>query len=234
MSWKSRLGGFPEPFLSGSERFARRWALSYRERLIREEVASLESVSDLGRLELLALTLPERVGSPLSINALREDLQVAHQTIARWVDILERVYGIFRLAPFGAPRLRAVKKERKHYHYDWSVVSNPGARFENLVASHLLKWVEFQIDREGRPLELRYFRDIDGREVDFVVTERSEPIALVECKLDDGPVASGLKYLKARFPQTAAWQISAHGMRDFESAEGIRVAPATLLLRELV
>ena len=38
-----KLGGFPEPFLSGSERFARRWALSYRERLIREEITSLNS-----------------------------------------------------------------------------------------------------------------------------------------------------------------------------------------------
>jgi predicted AAA+ superfamily ATPase len=104
------------------------------------------------------------------------------------------VYGIFRLPPFGAPKLRAIRKARKHYHYDWSVVPNAGARFENLVASHLLKWVEFQIDTEGRSLELRYFRDIDGREVDFVVTERGQPIALVECKLADGDIAPGLKY----------------------------------------
>lgn len=228
------LGGFPEPLMSGSQRFARRWALSYRERLIREEVTSLETVSDLGRLELLALTLPERVGSPLSINSLREDLGVSHQTLSRWTDILERVYGIFRLAPFGAPRLRAVKKERKHYHYDWSVVPSPGARFENLIASHLLKWVEFQVDTEGRDLELRYFRDIDGREVDFVVTEGASPIAFIECKLGDDPVAPGLRYLKARFPGVAAWQVSADGLRDYVSAEGVRVAPAWRLLSELV
>ena len=228
------LSGFPEPFLSGSERYARRWALGYRERLIREEITSLEAVSDLGKLELLALSLPDRVGSPLSINALREDLQVSHQTVSRWTDILERVYGIFRVPPFGAPMLRAVKKERKHYQYDWSLVSSPGARFENLVASHLLKWVEFQIDTEGRPLELRYFRDIDGREVDFVVTEKAKPIALVECKYSDDSVSSGLKYILARFPDAQAWQISATGKRDYVSAEGIRVAPAAVLLRQLV
>ena len=229
-----KLGGFPEPFLSGSERFARRWALSYRERLIREEITSLETVSDLGRLELLAITLPDRVGSPLSLNALREDLQVSHQTVSRWADMLERVYGIFRLAPFGAPRLRAVKKERKHYHYDWAVVPGEAARFENLVASHLLKWVEFQVDAQGRDLELRYFRDIDGREVDFVVTERQQPIALVECKLGDDEPGKGLKYLKARFSAAIAWQVSLNGRRDYDSAQGIRVAPAWRLLRELV
>ena len=228
------LGGFPEPFLSGSERFARRWALSYRERLIREEVTSLESVSDLGRLELLALALPRRVGSPLSLNSLREDLQVAHATVARWTDVLERVYGIFRLAPFGAPLLRAVKKERKHYHYDWSLVPDPGARFENLVACHLLKWVEYQIDTQGRELELRYFRDIDRREVDFVVIEAGKPIAFVECKLSDEPVSPGLRYLVQRFPGITAWQVALRGQRDYLSQQGVRVAPAWRLLAQLV
>lgn len=229
------LGGFPEPFSSGSEAFARRWALSYRERLLREEVTALETVSDLGKLELLALALPERVGSPLSLNALREDLQVSQPTVARWVEILERVYGIFRIAPFGAPRLRAVKKAMKHYHYDWSVVAAPGPRFENLVASHLLKWVEYQRDTQGRALELRYFRDIDGREVDFVVVEGAgRAIAAVECKLGDDGVTPGLRYLKERVPDLIAWQVSATGRRDFLSPEGVRVAPAATLLRELV
>jgi predicted AAA+ superfamily ATPase len=68
----------------------------------------------------------------------------------------------------------------KHYHFDWNVVPDPGARFENLVASHLLKWVHFQIDTRGRELELRYFRDIDGREVDFVVTRK--PILFIEAE----------------------------------------------------
>ncbi len=79
----------------------------------------------------------------LSIHALREDLRTSNATLARWLDVLERLYAIFRIAPFGAPLLRAVKKARKHYHYDWTVVEAMPARFENLVASHLPKWVEY-------------------------------------------------------------------------------------------
>ena len=175
------------------------------------------------------------MGSPLSLNALCEDLQVSHQTVARWTDMLERVYGIFRIAPFGAPRLRAVKTERKHYHSDWPVVQEPGARFEDLVAGHLLKWAEYQADAQGREVELRYFRDIDRREVDFVLLHRGgAPIAFVECKLGDEAVAPGLRYLKARFSEVIAWQVSAFGQRDFISPEGVRVAPAVRLLKELV
>ena len=228
------LGGFPEPFLGGSELEARRWSRDYRTLLVREEVTSLERVQDLGHLELMMLRLPELVGSPLSINALREDLQVSHKTVASWLQVLERLFAIFRLAPFGAPRIRAVKKEQKHYHIDWSTIPDDAARFENLVACHLLKWVQFEQDANGRDLDLAYFRDTDRREVDFVVTEKRKPIRFIECKLGDRDIDPGLKYLTKKFPQAEAWQISLNGTKDYVSPTGIRLAPALTLLRDLV
>jgi hypothetical protein len=228
------LGGFPEPFLSGSETEARRWSREYRTLLVREEVVALERIHDLGHLELLMLRLPELVGSPLSVNALREDLQVSHKALSAWLAALERLYALFRVAPLGAPRIRAVKKLQKHYHFDWAVVPNEAARFENLVASHLLKWVHFEQDTQGRELELRYFRDLEGREVDFVVTERREPKLLVECKWSDVALDHALRYLKTRFPAAAAWQLSAAGTKDYQTPEGIRVAPALAFLKTLV
>ena len=228
------LGGFPEPFFGGSKVEARRWSREYRDRLVREEITSLERVQDLGNLELLMIRLPELVGSLLSLNALREDLQVSHRAVTSWMAVLERLYAVFRLSPFGAPRIRAVKKAQKHYHFDWSLVPSEAPRFENLVASHLLKWVHFEQDTQGRDLELRYFRDVDGREIDFIVTEGRKPILAVEAKWSDAPVESALRYFKERFPEVAAWQLSATGAKDYRSVEGIRVAPALTFLRTLV
>lgn len=228
------LGGFPEPYFSGSELEARRWSREYRNLLIREELASLERVQDLGTLELLALRLPELVGSPLSINALREDLQVSHKTLGKWVAMFERLYAVFRVSPVGSPRIRAVKKAQKHYHLDWSIVPNEGSRFENLVASHLLKWVHHQQDAFGRNLELRYFRDIEGREVDFVVVDGRAPVLFVECKWMDADIDRSLRYLKARWPNCDAWQVSATGKKDYVSPEGIRVASGLAFLATLI
>jgi predicted AAA+ superfamily ATPase len=228
------LGGFPEPFFGGSMVEARRWSREYRARLVREDIASLERVQDLDQLELLAQRLPVLVGSPLSVNALREDLQVSHPTVEAWLGALERTYAIFRLAPLGLPRVRAVKKQRKHYHMDWSLVSDAAARFENLVACHLLKWVQFEEDTQGRDLELRYFRDRDGREVDFVVTEDGRPILLVEAKQSDTTVDASLPYLLARCPGAVAWQVSATGKKSYRTPEGVRVAPVIELLKTLI
>jgi predicted AAA+ superfamily ATPase len=227
-------GGFPEPFLLQSEKETRRWSREYRSRVIQGDLTDLENVQDVGIIESMALRLPDLVGSPLSLNALREDLQVSHQSVSRWISMLEKLYMIFRIYPFGAPKIRAVKKEAKHYHLDWTVVSDPGFRFENLVACHLAKWVYYLQDSEGRDVDLRYFRDVEKREVDFVITEGKRPTHFIECK-SSGKVASpSLRYLKARFPAVSAIQVSLDKDVDIMTKEGVRICSAHLFLKDLV
>lgn len=226
-------GGFPEPFLMGSEKETKRWSREYRTRLIREDLQDLERVKDIALIENLVLRLSDLVGSPLSINALREDLQVSHQAVARWVAILENLYMIFRIYPFGAPKIRAVKKEAKHYHIDWTVVKDPGEKFENLTACHLLKWCHFLEDTEGRNMELRYFRDIDRREVDFVILEDGRPLHFIECKKSRKSTNRALRYLKQRFPETEAIQISLEDVDDVNK-DGIRLQSAAKFLGSLI
>lgn len=55
----------------------------------------------------------------------------------------------------------------------------------------------------------------------------------VECKWSDAEIERGLRYLKVRFPDCDAWQISATGTKDYVSAENIRLAPALALLKTL-
>jgi predicted AAA+ superfamily ATPase len=102
------------------------------------------------------------------------------------------------------------------------------------VASHLLRWSHFREDTEGFRAELRYFRDLEGREVDFVVVEDGKPVLFVACKSSDRDISPALRYLKTRFPLVDAWQISATGKSDYVSREGIRVASALKLLRTLI
>jgi predicted AAA+ superfamily ATPase len=228
-----QLGGFPEPFFSGSETKARRWSRSYRQRLIREDLAALEKTEDLARIELMAMRLPDLVKSPLSINALREDLQVSHVTAAKWFQILERLYHVFRVTPFGSPKLKAVKKEFKHFHYDWSLVTDPGARCENFIGSHLLKWCHFVEDTEGYDMDLRYFRDREQREVDFVILKNQKPILFCEVKSHDKTFSPHLRYLKMKFPQVRAIQINLNPVQHTISADGLELISALDFLQEL-
>lgn len=228
------LGGFPQPFYSQSKEKADRWTNEYRSRVVREEVVGLENIFDLAKLELLSFRLPDCLSSPVSINSLSQDLELSPKTTKRWIDILERLYVGFWVRPFGSPKIKAVKKESKFYFFDWNVAVDPGPRFENVVAVHLLKWCHFQEDAFGKPYDLRYFRDTETREVDFVITLRGKPEIAVETKWNDLQVSSSLKYLKNKFPDIRAIQLLADSQKEFKTSEGIEVLPARTFLAELI
>jgi predicted AAA+ superfamily ATPase len=228
-----RFGGFPEPFLHATERFHRRWLREQSDRIMREDLRDLEHVREISMLELLLQHLPACVGSPLSVNSLSNLLQVAHATVEHWLEIFDRLYLSYRILPFGAKRIRAVRKEKKLYFWDWSRVENPGARFENMVASQLLKYCHFLEDTEGHVMDLRYIRDTDKREVDFVVLRDGKPEFAVECKSGERDAASACQYFRARTAIPRFYQVHL-GQMDFGNAEsGTRVLPFATFCREL-
>lgn len=208
------LSGFPEPLFSGSQDECKRWQFAYNERLVREDITDLERVYELDKIELLLEHLPKTVGSPLSINSLREDLEINHQTVSNWLDIFEKTYASFRILPFGSSKIKAVKKERKLYLWNWAQVSDPGARFENLIALHLLRLVHYMIDCKGIKAELRFFRDDRKREVDFIVLKNGKPWFVVESKLSAHSLDSNLKYLLERVNIPYAFQVHLNGSLD--------------------
>ena len=218
-----KFGGFPEPLLKGEETFWRRWQKERRQRVIYDDIRDLERIKEITLLELLAEELPRRVGSPLSVKNLRESLEVAHETAERWVEIFERMYYCFRISPYGATKLRAVKKEKKLYLWDWSTVNESGARFENLVACQLLKYCHLLEDSEGYRMELRFLRDTDRREVDFIVLKEGKPLFAVECKTGERDISPALFYFKERVMIPKCFQVHT-GTRDYEK-QGIRVLP---------
>ena len=193
-----KFGGFPEPYHAENERNLRRWHNQRLDRLIKTDLRDWEDVKDLDKIYSLAEELPNRVGSPLSIASLAKDIEADFKTIKRWLGILSSLYYSYQIAPFGSVKIRAVKKEQKLYLWDWSQVSSPGIRFENLVASHLLKYCHYLEDVEGYRMELRFLRDTDKREVDFVVLKDKKPIFAVECKHGEGSVSPHLFYFKER------------------------------------
>lgn len=226
-----RFGGFPEPLLSANTRVWRRWQRERLSRVVYEDLRDLENVREIGLVELLVEALPDRVGSPLSIKSLREDLNVAHETVERWVGILENMYVCFRIPPYGGPKIRAVKKEKKLYLWDWSQVSGAGERFENLVACQLLKFCHFLEDTQGYAMELRFIRDTDRREVNFVVIRDRKPLFAVECKSGEKQVNPAIKYYKERTNIPEFYQVHL-GTKDFLSAYA-RVLPFRTFCDEL-
>ncbi|MCY4513024.1 MAG: ATP-binding protein [Bdellovibrionales bacterium] len=225
-----KLNGFPEPLLSGSQKILNKWRNERLSQLIKEDIRDLERIRELDIMEILMDSLPQRVGSPLSIKSLKEDLEISHETVERWICILESLFVCFRILPFGSEKIRAVKKEKKLYLYDWSSIDSSGIRFENLVACQLLKYCHFIEDTEGERMELRFLRDTDKREVDFVVLKNKLPVFAVECKSGTS-ISPHIAYFQKRTKIPQFYQV--HLKQKNCETKGIRILPFETFCKEL-
>lgn len=202
-----RFTGFPEPYFKKDELFYRQWTINRMERIIKEDLRDLENPKLLGDIERLILLLPERIGAPLSINNLREALDVHFNSVRLWLEWLERLYFSFRILPYAFSLSRALKKESKLYLWDWGSIENEGARFENLMAVHLKKMVDFYNDTGFCLAKLYYIRNREGQEVDFLVVKNNKPFLLIETKLSDLKPSKALHYFGSRLKAEYLFQV---------------------------
>jgi hypothetical protein len=201
------LTGFPDPLFSGSEARLRRWRRSHQTLVVREDLRDLTRIREIGLIETLVALLPERIGSPLSVNSLREDLGVNFMTVQGWLEALGGLYYLFKIRPYAGRLARTLRREEKAYLFDFSVIENSGSRFENLIALHLNKLCDAWTDWGYGDFALHYVRDREKREVDFLITENQKPYALVEAKLTGEGIDPNLKYFHDRLKPAYSVQV---------------------------
>jgi predicted AAA+ superfamily ATPase len=219
-------GGFPEPCLASSATEADRWRAQYATDLIREDVLDFSRVHEVRTLQLLFTMLRERVGSPIKVSALAQSLQVSPSTAARYLDILEALYIVFRVTPWHRDVARSLLKEAKVYFLDTGlVIGDAGAKLENAVAAMLLKHCHHRQDAEGKAVALHTIRDKERHEIDFVLTDGETVTDLIEVKRADPVPSAYLHRMAQRFTSARALQVveelrqpAQHGLVEVVSA----------------
>jgi predicted AAA+ superfamily ATPase len=218
-----KTGGFPEAYFHPKN--ADRLREGRFEAVVREDLRDLSRVLAIRQFEVLIEILRDRGAGQISYSGLAEDLSVSVPTVKQWLAWLERLYVIFMVYPWSAATSRSLRKEPKFYFYDCAANINPGLRLENAVACALVKHIDFLKDTTGRRLELRYFRDREGHEVDFVVLENRKPLQLIEVKEADDEVSRDLRYLHQRHASANAIQLVRQRSAS-ETLHSCRVVPA--------
>lgn len=190
-----RFGGFPEPYLRGTDRFYNRWIGLRGEQMFREDLRDLTRVQEIDQLMTLSQILLSQAGAMVNYSALANEVCVSVDTIRRWMTLLESIYFSFRIRPWFRNVSKSLRKQPKVYPWDWSPVKDPGARIESFTASHLFKAVHWWTDLGLGKFELHYIRDTAQREVDFLISKDSEPWMIVEVKKSPKePISLALKY----------------------------------------
>ena len=158
-------------------------------------------------MEMLSSLLPERVANPLSIQSLSEDVEVAYTTVKRWLHYLNELYYFFEVKPYSKSLSRSIKKTGKLYLWDWSEVENEASRFENLVALHLLKYCDYLTDSGIGNFELRYLRNKEKMEIDFLLLKNKKPWLPIEVKLNQDELSDNWKVFLPQIKCSRAIQV---------------------------
>lgn len=228
-----RVGGFPEPFLKGTQAYYNRWKRAHTDMILKEELLSLTVVRDIQSIETLIELLRSRVGSPVFSHSLARDLQKSSSTIRLWLKLLEDLYVIFKLTPYHKNIARSLLKAPKYYFYDNGMVQgNPGTRLENLVACALLKETHRAQDVDGADLDLHFIRNKEGQEIDFLVTREKQPWRLIEVKWQDDALSPNFKKFLAT-QSLSRTQIVGELAQSKSFPGGERIEPAKDFLAKL-
>jgi uncharacterized protein len=233
-----RFGGFPEPYLKRNMRFYNRWKQMRLKQLFRDEIRDVSKIYETGQVEILAELLRTQTGQLTNFSALATKIRASEQSIRRWVALLESLHYCFLLKPWTSNVSRTLRKNPKIYLTDWSLVDDPGARAENMIACHLQKAVSWWQDFGFGAYGLCFLRTKDKREVDFLVTKKNRPWFLVEVKRSNKqPLNNNLNYFQTRIEAKHAFQVVIES--DFENFDcfeydyPVRV-PALTFLSQLV
>ena len=202
-----RFGGFPEPLLTADERFSTQWQRLRHAQLFKEDARDLTRIQDIALLEIMGRLLEERSGQQLVYGNLARDVGVSPATTKMWVESLCALHAGFLVRPWFRNVSSALRKEPKWFVRDWSMVADPGKRFETMVAAHLLKAVEGWTDLGLGDFSLHYVRDKQKREADFLVVRDGKPRFLVEAKVSDTALSPALQHFQRQTGAAHAFQV---------------------------
>lgn len=215
-------GGFPESFLAGDPVDADRWRMQYVDGLIRTDILDFGKIHDFRAMQMVFEFLRSRTGSPVSYQSIARDVEIAPNTVKKYIQILESLFIVFRLTPFSRRIARSIVKEPKIYFFDTGLVKGgDGAKFENLVAVCLLKHVYGLVDMKGRSYSLHYLRTKDKDEIDFCIVNEGNPELMIEAKLSASEPTAALQRFHERY-EIPGVQLVMHLMRE-KKERGIEV-----------
>lgn len=224
-------GNFPEPYLSELTD-AKRWRQQYVDSLIRTDVLDFKNIHDVRSIQMVFELLRRRVGSPISFQAISEDVGIAPNTVKKYISILEALYVVFLVRPYHKNIARSTLKAPKIYFYDVGMVQgDQGAVIGNLVAVSLLKHCFGLRDYQAKPYGLQYIRTKEKREIDFALVLDDTIEQAIEVKLSDTNISGSLRWFVKKYGCQGSQVV--HTQQAECMQDGIALRQLTAFLKRL-
>ena len=195
-------GGFPDRLLAAGPH--PEWFEEWLDSFFARDIQALFSVRNRGGfLRLVSLTLAHHGGLP-DASSLARDAGITRPTALAWLDLLDLCGFTVRVPPFHGGGKREIVRRPRLYALDSGLVCH--ARGWNALrpADRGVLWEGLVLDelRAAAPRSgIRYWRDREGREVDFVLPAGRGRVAAVEAEISpDAFSPRALRVFREAYP----------------------------------
>jgi predicted AAA+ superfamily ATPase len=139
------------------------------------DILSMDGVRKSAKIVDLLRLLAYQVGQEVSMAELSSSLAINHQTVVRYLDLLEKVFVIFRVGGFSRNLRKEITKNARYYFYDNGVRNSLIRNFNNLELRNDVGqlWENFLIVERlkanlhaGRSVNSYFWRTYDQKEID--------------------------------------------------------------------
>lgn len=212
--WEEFLlfGGYPKVTLTSAVEEKVKELEEIYHSYVQKDIKAYLKIENVPAFNKLVKLMAVQIGNLVNFNQLGAPLQIARETLERYVFILENTFIVKIVPPFFTNRNKEIIKMPKVYFYDTGLRNfsikdlNPldlrldtGALVENAV---LLEWI-----RSSTALQDLYFwRTQSGAEVDFVLKDKNGliPMEVKYQPFSSGKIPTSMKaFIETYHPQSA-------------------------------
>ncbi len=187
-----------------------------------KDILQYQNIKNPEVLEKLLQALALQISNEVSYNELASLIGVNKITIANYIQILEKAFVIFRLAPFSRNLINELRKTRKIYFFDNGVRnalinnlnplnlrSDAGALWENFMISERIK----RNNNSGRDVNLYFWRTFQQQEIDCI-EEYQTALSSFEFKWGKNKSKVPVAFLRA-YPEAIVETINKENYKEF-------------------
>ena len=188
-----------------------------------KDLLMLESIKKPALIEKLLKALALQIGSEVSYNELAQITGADKNTVEKYIDLLEKVFVIFRLPAFHGNVRNEIKKGRKIYFYDNgirnAVINNflplqsrndSGALWENFIISERRKF----LSNTEKDVSSYFWRTVQQQEIDYIEVNNGD-ISAWEIKLNESKKPKFSSTFTSAYPASKTSFINPSNYHEF-------------------
>ena len=179
-------GSYPEVLKTENLEEKGRYLQTIVNAYLYKDVLSIEGTRNSPKINDLLTLIAFQTGQEVSNEAVGRQLGLSKNTVEKYLDLLSRIYILFKLGGYSRNLRKEVSKHSKWYFYDngirnaligdfspLSIRSDTGALWENYLLAERVK----KAGNEGETVDFYFWRTYDQQEIAMIEKQGNNPSA---------------------------------------------------------